>query len=95
MLPQGHVWFLVLHVDFFRSFQDEALQRAFRGKVARAEAERDEELAKQKELARIERERLMREELGIPGFEKALQRNIGCSHTRTKAWGDKYGSGLR
>ncbi|CAN0476128.1 unnamed protein product, partial [Laminaria digitata] len=51
--------------------------------------------SRQKELARIERERLMQQELGIPGFEKALQRNIGCSHIRTKAWGDKYGLGLR
>lgn len=71
------------------------MQRAFRGKIAKVEAERDEELSRQKELARLERERLMQQELSIPGFEKALQRNIGCSHIRTKAWGDKYGSGLR
>lgn len=71
------------------------MQRAFQSKVAAAEAARDTELARLKRLARIERERLIKEELGIPGFEKALQRDIGCAHIRTKAWGDKYGSGLR
>lgn len=76
-------------------FQDQALSRAFASKVAAAEEVRDAELSRLKGLARVERERLIKEELGIPGFEKALQRNIGCSHTRTKAWGDKYGSGLR
>ena len=63
--------------------------------MAEARAERDAEKARLKQLASIERERLIREELGIPRFEKALKPNIGCSHTRTKAWGDKYGSGLR
>lgn len=71
------------------------MQKAFRAKAAAAEATRDAELARLKRHAKIERERLIKEELGIPGFDKALQANIGCSHTRTKAWGDKYGSGLR
>lgn len=75
--------------------QDEAVQRAFENKIASLEAARDEELVRLKQLAGIERERLIREELSIPGFEKALQRNVGCAHARTKAWGDKYGSGLR
>lgn len=78
-----------------RITQDEAIQRAFQNKVAVEEAARDVELARLKQLASIERERLIREELSIPGFEKALQRNVGCAHARTKAWGDKYGSGLR
>lgn len=71
------------------------MQKAFRAKATAAEATRDAELARLKRLAKIERERLIKEELGIPGFNKALQANIGCPHTRTKAWGDKYGSGLR
>lgn len=78
-----------------RITQDEAIQRAFHNKVAVEEAARDVELTRLKQLASIERERLIREELIIPGFEKALQRNVGCAHARTKAWGDKYGSGLR
>lgn len=71
------------------------MRRAFRAKAKAVETARDAELARLKRAARIERERLIREELGIPGFDKALQANIGCSHVRTKAWGDKYGSGLR
>lgn len=75
--------------------QDEGLQRAFRAKTEAAESTLNAEIARLKRLARIERERLVKEELGIPNFDRALQANIGCSHTRTKAWGDKYGSGLR
>lgn len=71
------------------------MRRAFRAKAKAVEKARDAELARLKRAARVERERLIREELGIPGFDKALQANIGCSHVRTKAWGDKYGSGLR
>eukprot|EP00752_Nemacystus_decipiens_P010357 g9227.t1 len=78
-----------------RQREDEGLQKVFRAKTAAAEATRDAELARLKRLAKIERDRLIKEELGIPGFDKALQANIGCSHARTKAWGDKYGSGLR
>lgn len=77
------------------SNQDEGVQRVFRAKAAAVETARDVELARLKKMARVERERLIKEELGIPEFEKALQANIGCSHVRTKAWGDKYGSGLR
>lgn len=58
-------------------------------------AERDAEIARLKQLAEIERERLIREELGIPHFEKVFQRDLGCLHPQTKAWGNKYGSGLR
>ncbi len=71
------------------------MKRAFRAKTAEAEATRDAELARLKHLAKVERERLIKEELGIPNFRRALQANIGCSHARTKAWGDKYGSGLK
>ena len=75
--------------------QNERLQSVFREKTVALESARDAELARLKRLAKIERDRLIKEELGIPNFGRALQANIGCSHTRTKAWGDKYGSGLR
>lgn len=75
--------------------QDEGLHRAFQAKSEVAESTRNAEIARLKRHAKIERERLVKEELGIPDFDRALQANIGCSHTRTKAWGDKYGSGLR
>lgn len=71
------------------------MKSAFRAKVASAEAQRDEELEEAKRIAELERERLIREELMIPSFEKVLQQSTGCSHAQTKAWGDKYGSGLR
>lgn len=75
--------------------QNERLQNVFREKTVALETARDAELARLKRLAKIERDRLIKEELSIPNFGRALQANIGCSHTRTKAWGDKYGSGLR
>lgn len=75
--------------------QDENINRTCEVKISAIKRSRDEELGKLKRLADRERKRLIKEEVTIVGFEKALQRNIGCSHTRTKAWGDKYGSGLR
>lgn len=75
--------------------QDDAIQRVFRAKVASAEADHEQELAELKRVADRERERLIREELNIPGFEKVLRPALGCSHPRTKAWGDKYGLGQR
>lgn len=81
---------------FFRkNAQDESHERAYLASVASVEGVRDEEIGRLKRLADEERKRLIKEEVTIRGFEKALQRNVGCSHTRTKAWGDKYGSGLR
>lgn len=71
------------------------MKRASEAKIEAIGRIRDEELGKLKRLADGERKRLIKEEMRVVGFEKALQRNIGCSHTRTKAWGDKYGSGLR
>lgn len=79
----------------FHKLQDEITERAFQAKIRVVESARDEELGKLKRLADLERQRLIAEETKILGFEKALQRNIGCAHTRTKAWGNEYGSGLR
>ncbi|CAM9615269.1 unnamed protein product, partial [Choristocarpus tenellus] len=41
------------------------------------------------------REKLIRESLSIPNFERVLQSSISCQHSKRKAWGSKYGSGIR
>ena len=57
---------------------------------------------KEKAKLRAARRAHMREKIGlIPNFEKAIllfegpSREGFCQHLRSKAWGDKYGKGVR
>jgi hypothetical protein len=84
-------------VAAMRKADDDAARRARAEERAR---QRKEE--KEKAKLRAARRAHMREKIGlIPNFDRAIRMFEGppregfCQHVRAKAWGDKYGKGVR
>ncbi|CAM9204617.1 unnamed protein product, partial [Discosporangium mesarthrocarpum] len=75
--------------------QDKNLERVYQEKMSIIDQECNAALAQLKQQADEDREKLIHERLAIPNFHLALQKGLSCPHSKTKAWGDKYGSGLR
>lgn len=83
-------------VDAMRKADEDAVKK--QRFEARAREKKEE---KAKALLRSQRRAHMREKIGvIPNFEKAIRCFEGppssfCQHVRAKAWGGKYGKGVR
>ncbi|KAJ1446334.1 hypothetical protein M885DRAFT_546980 [Pelagophyceae sp. CCMP2097] len=74
-----------------RQADDEAEARA-----AKDEAFRDRAKEKLRAVQREVSRSRMRTKVGlIPGFERAVPTATNCEHVRAKAWGDRYGKGVR